>query len=162
MKAYPIDDTSVSYTVSESAAAYGLINFIRGGLPFQFFLGLGERLPFSIREWARVLHLSERSLQRFQKDQKAFDAMRSDCMASKAFQKDQKAFDAMQSERIIEITMLSNYGKSIFGSDRRWMQWLALPNLAMGGLAPQSLLDSSIGIQLIRDELGRLEHGIVS
>ena len=142
MKVYPTDDTSVSYIVSESAAAYGLINFIRGGLPFQFFLGLGERLPFSIREWARVLHLSERSLQRFQKDQ--------------------KAFDAMQSERIIEITMLSNYGKSIFGSDRRWMQWLALPNLAMGGLAPQSLLDSSIGIQLIRDELGRLEHGIVS
>lgn len=142
MKAYPTDDTSVSYIVSESAAAYGLINFIRGGLPFQFFLGLGERLPFSIREWARVLHLSERSLQRYQKDQ--------------------KAFDALQSERIIEITMLSNYGKSIFGSDRRWMQWLALPNLAMGGLAPQSLLDSSIGIQLIRDELGRLEHGIVS
>ena len=142
MKVYPTDDTSVSYTVSESAAAYGLINFIRGGLPFQFFLGLGERLPFSIREWARVLHLSERSLQRYQKDQ--------------------KAFDALQSERIIEITMLSNYGKSIFGSDSRWMQWLALPNLAMGGLAPQSLLDSSIGIQLIRDELGRLEHGIVS
>ena len=142
MKVYPTDDTSVSYIVSESAAAYGLINFIRGGLPFQFFLGLGERLPFSIREWARVLHLSERSLQRYQKDQ--------------------KAFDALQSERIIEITMLSNYGKSIFGSDRRWMQWLALPNLAMGGLAPQSLLDSSIGIQLIRDELGRLEHGIVS
>ncbi len=142
MKVYPTDDTSVSYIVSESAAAYGLINFIRGGLPFQFFLGLGERLPFSIREWARILHLSERSLQRYQKDQ--------------------KAFDALQSERIIEITMLSNYGKSIFGSDRRWMQWLALPNLAMGGLAPQSLLDSSIGIQLIRDELGRLEHGIVS
>ena len=142
MKLYPTDDLSVSYTVSESAAAYGLINFIRGGLPFQFFLGLGERLPFSIREWARVLHLSERSLQRYQKDQ--------------------KAFDALQSERIIEITMLSNYGKSIFGSDRRWMQWLALPNLAMGGIAPQSLLDSSIGIQLIRDELGRLEHGIVS
>jgi putative toxin-antitoxin system antitoxin component (TIGR02293 family) len=142
MKTYPINETPISYTVAESAAAYGLINFIRGGLPFDFFVGLGNRLNFSFREWARVLHLSERSLQRYQKSQ--------------------KAFDAMQSERIIEITMLSNYGKDIFGSDERWVEWLSMPNLALGGITPQSLLDSSMGIQLIKDELGRLEYGIVS
>jgi putative toxin-antitoxin system antitoxin component (TIGR02293 family) len=140
MKAYKSKDSASTFTISESATAYGLITNIREGLPFQYFVGLVERLPLTIREWARVLHLSERSLQRYQKSQ--------------------KAFDSMQSERIIEITLLSNYGKSVFGSDANWVLWLSQNNVALGGITPKSLLDSSIGIQLLRDELGRIEQGI--
>lgn len=86
------------------------------------------------------LHLSERTLQRYEKEN--------------------KAFVAPQAERILAIALLYKKGVSVFGSKEAFNAWLQLDNLALGQVKPISLLDSSFGISLLHDELGKIEYGI--
>jgi uncharacterized protein (DUF2384 family) len=35
-------------------------------------------------------------------------------------------------------------------------------NIALGGVAPKTLLNNSFGIRLLLDEIGRLEYGVLA
>lgn len=48
----------------------------------------------------------------------------------------------------------------MFGSLNNFKRWLAAPNVALGGKVPSEILNLKDGVQLIRDELGRIEHGV--
>lgn len=41
-------------------------------------------------------------------------------------------------------------------------QWLSAPVRALGGKKPNDLLKDEVGIQQVRDVIGRLEHGIIT
>ena len=77
-------------------------------------------------------------------------------------QKENKNFDALYTEKIYEVSMLTNYGVEVFGSIDNFNQWLSTSNVALGGIVPKTLLDSTFGIQVLKDELGRIEHGILA
>jgi putative toxin-antitoxin system antitoxin component (TIGR02293 family) len=119
-----------------------LIDRVRNGVSFKVFASFVNITPFSWPEWSLFLHLSERSMQRYKKDN--------------------KTFDPLQSEKIIEITRLYQRGIEVFGAKPKFDTWLSTSCVALGGPAPKSFLDSSFGIQLIHDELGRIEHGILA
>jgi putative toxin-antitoxin system antitoxin component (TIGR02293 family) len=97
---------------------------------------------FSLSEWSKILHISERTMQRYETEN--------------------KTFDPVQSEKIIQIAMLHKYGISVFGNSENFHTWLYAKNIALGGISPKDLLDSSFGIDLIKDELGRIEHGVLA
>ena len=40
------------------------------------------------------------------------------------------------------------------------LDWLKLPNAALAGATPLSLLDTDIGAESVLDTLGRIEHGV--
>lgn len=120
----------------------GMIELVREGLSFKEFLSALKLSPFNIKEWAKLLHLSERTLQRYEN----------------AY----KSFEPLQSERILEIKRLNVKGVNVFGSNKAYRGWLEAPSIALGGVPPISLLDSAIGIHMVYDELGRIEHGIYS
>ena len=68
-------------------------------------------------------------------------------------------FDVAQSEKMYEVAGLYAVGMSYFGKEgfRRWMD---RPLFALGNRKPIELLDVSEGIQLLRTEIMRLQHGI--
>lgn len=132
----------ITYATLDDKNAYSLINAIKEGIRFSFFEKLAKNIPFTLREWASYLHLSERSLQRFKKEK--------------------GTFNTVSSEKIIEITMLNKYGIEVFGDQDKFNVWLLTKNVALGGIKPKDLLDSSFGIQLLKDELTRIEHGILA
>ncbi|PLW96765.1 MAG: hypothetical protein C0591_08105, partial [Marinilabiliales bacterium] len=78
------------------------------------------------------------------------------------YKKDKGSFNPVTSEKIIEIAMLNKYGIKVFGDQQKFNTWLSSKNLALGGVSPKDLLDSSFGIQLLKDELTRIEHGILA
>jgi uncharacterized protein (DUF2384 family) len=41
-------------------------------------------------------------------------------------------------------------------------QWINSPVRALGNAMPKEYLDSSIGIQILNEVMGRIEHGIPS
>lgn len=73
-----------------------------------------------------------------------------------------KRFDPAISEKFIEIAEFWSRGLEVFGNSERFQIWLHNPCLALGGIAPITLIDSSIGIGILQDELGRIEHGILA
>lgn len=53
-------------------------------------------------------------------------------------------------------------GIQVFGSKEKFMNWIEIKNEALGGITPDSLLDSSMGTSIIYDLLMKIEKGIVS
>jgi putative toxin-antitoxin system antitoxin component (TIGR02293 family) len=141
MKKYEIPDSNPeSFMVNEEAVS--LIYATRQGLSFDYFDKILSYIPLKIAEWSKYLNLSERTMQRYKKEH--------------------KHFDSIYAEKILEITLLYQNGEEVFGSSELFNQWMNIENTALGGVKPKSLLDSTFGINLIKDELTRLEQGVVS
>ncbi|HLF33441.1 MAG TPA: antitoxin Xre/MbcA/ParS toxin-binding domain-containing protein [Cyclobacteriaceae bacterium] len=119
-----------------------LINASRKGIGYAIFMDLAKISPFSLQEWSIYLHLSERTIQRYKKEK--------------------RAFDPMQSERILQIMLLFKSGARVFGSKDKFSRWLESENLALGKITPKELLDNTFGIGLLNDELIRIEHGVLA
>ena len=135
-----IEDVDIS-SVEEMNVGY-LINLSRKGINYNSFIQVANRTTFTLNEWSIILHLSERTMQRYKKEE--------------------KSFDPMQSEKILEISLLINKGIAVFGSNENFNSWMDSKSIALGGIKPKELLDSSFGINMLKDELGRIEHGILA
>jgi putative toxin-antitoxin system antitoxin component (TIGR02293 family) len=73
-----------------------------------------------------------------------------------------RTFDPLQSEKIIEIALFYNKGVEVFGTSVQFNSWLETNNLALGNIKPKMLLDNTFGISMLKDELIRIEHGVLA
>ena len=53
-------------------------------------------------------------------------------------------------------------GTEIFGGREKFLVWMNQPCTALSNNTPFSMLGSPFGIEMIFDELGRIEHGVYS
>ena len=119
-----------------------IIMAIREGIRFEAFSQMLSWSPFSLQEWSRILHLTERSLQRYKKEN--------------------KTFDTLQSEKIMQVLLLYKKGIQVFGTKENFDTWLDTIIPALGHIRPKEILDSAFGIDMIKDELLRIEHGVLA
>jgi putative toxin-antitoxin system antitoxin component (TIGR02293 family) len=124
----------------DESRKYDLIKLVRDGIAYNDFLEFFNDEPFTEKEWANYLGISSRTLDRYKNGT--------------------KKFPSKQSERIIEIKRLLNYGESVFEDRDNFMYWMSTQNIPMGGVVPKELLDTTMGINMVHDQLGRIEHGI--
>ncbi|NCT17049.1 MAG: DUF2384 domain-containing protein [Flavobacteriia bacterium] len=150
----PLDDTL--HRVAEVAPAYAtspsflsiegvqspfqLIKVIRLGLSYTRFIKAQALLPFSQQEWALMLQVSTRTLERIKKEK--------------------LTLTPSQSEKLVEVTLLFDYGLQVFGSFDTFSTWLGRPNTALGGIVPKSLLDTSQGMKAVEATLARISYGV--
>ncbi len=68
--------------------------------------------------------------------------------------------DSRNSELVVLITELVDFGLEVFNNEeKKFQRWLKKPNLSLGGIAPESLLDTSTGIDIVKNALNRIEFG---
>lgn len=67
--------------------------------------------------------------------------------------------DASLSEKLLKSFALFDTGIEIFGSGRAFHQWLTTPAYGLGNRLPFDMMDTITGIQLIEEELIRLQFG---
>ena len=96
------------------------------------------QVPFN-QEMASIIHTSDRTLRRYTPQQK---------------------LSQEQSERMVEMARLYSRGEEVFGTMEQFRQWMDSVLLPFGNKKPKEFLDTSLGIAMIMDELGRIEHGI--
>jgi putative toxin-antitoxin system antitoxin component (TIGR02293 family) len=137
-----VNEPTVSYGSTDDNTVLSIMHMIRGGISYFQFDKVSKKIPFTLSEWSNMLHISERTIQRYQAEN--------------------KSFEPLQSEKITQITMLCNYGIQVFGTSDVFFKWLNEPSIALGGAAPKSFLDNSFGIDYIKNELGRIEHGVLA
>lgn len=113
---------------------------VRQGIPFALFELIQSIAPFSEEEWAKLLGISLKSLQRYKQDE--------------------TPFKLLQSEKIMEMAGITHNGVEVFQDLDRFSQWLRTPNFALGKTEPQELLQDAFGAELVRTELIRIKHGI--
>jgi putative toxin-antitoxin system antitoxin component (TIGR02293 family) len=116
-----------------------LIDVVRAGVPKAAYDRALLTTGISPDELAGFLHISPRTLRRYVSNQ---------------------ILPPEQSERMVALARLYTRGEEVFGSLERFKDWMSRPQLVSGEKSPTSLLDTSIGIGMITDELGRIEHGV--
>jgi putative toxin-antitoxin system antitoxin component (TIGR02293 family) len=118
---------------------WDIIRLARQGFSKRALLSLAKKISLTFQELASILHISERTLQRYDDD---------------AIIKTEYA------EKAVELARLYTRGQEVFGSMDKFKLWIKAPSLIFNGEAPVSLLDTSAGFDMVFTELGRIEHGI--
>ncbi len=90
---------------------------------------------------ASLLPITERTIQRYSTD---------DC------------FSPAVSEQIIAIAHIVSRGEEVFGDKHQFLAWMNSKNPVFSNKKPFELLSSRFGTDMINDELGRIEHGVIS
>lgn len=104
------------------------------------FKKIADKTPFTQSEWAGILHLSERTLQRYAKAN--------------------GSFAAINAERALQIDKVIKEGKTAFGNIQNFYNWLKRsPSMLEGNISLQSL-SSFDGIQKVLTQLGRIQQGL--
>ena len=136
------ENTDISTIVEEPALAY----YPKQAMPFKMqlktstfknFKKVMDKSPFSLLEWANFLHVSERTLQRYAKDNSSFNGLLID--------------------RILDLEKLIDFGNAEFGD--HFHDWLQSTPYNLYGNKPIELLKSSDGIKTVYNLIGQIVHG---
>ena len=107
---------------------------------YQDFKLVADKIPFTQAEWSDILHISERTLQRYAKDN--------------------HLFAPINAERILLINKVLVEAKITFGKTEKFYEWIKRnPYMMEGNLSIQSL-STYEGIQNVLTQLGRIQQGI--
>ena len=107
---------------------------------YREFKKIADISPFSQSEWAALLHVSERTLQRYAKSN--------------------GSFAPINAERALQIAHVISRGKEVFGSTEKFYGWISRSPYMLEGTLSIESLTSAYGIQMVLTQLGRIEHGL--
>lgn len=79
-------------------------------------------------------------------------------ISSKTLQR-KEIFDTVQSEKMYELAELYALGTNYFGRDG-FKRWMERPLFSLGNRIPLDLIDVSEGMDILKAEIMRMQHGI--
>ncbi|MFQ5855411.1 MAG: antitoxin Xre/MbcA/ParS toxin-binding domain-containing protein [Anaerolineae bacterium] len=118
-----------------------LIELSRQGVTKDALMHLAKYLSFTLRQMAELLPVTERTIQRYAP---------------------QDPFNSVVSEQILQIAEVAARGTEVFDDKDKFRDWMNHPNKALANRTPLSLLSSRFGVEMVLDELGRIEYGVFS
>jgi putative toxin-antitoxin system antitoxin component (TIGR02293 family) len=121
--------------------ALDLVDLGGRGLTKASLLKLAEHWGLTTAQLAQLLPVTERTIQRYSKGHHLSRAV---------------------SDRMLELANVAVRGAEVFGDRDTFLAWTTRPAVVFASRTPFDLLASQIGTDLVLDELGRIEHGIVS
>lgn len=143
-KAKPVKYKSAAKEIilNEPISVYHSIKLIPAVLdfPYRKFEKIARQIAFTQKEWASILHLSEKTLQRYAKDNKSFEGIYVD--------------------RIQQMQKLIELGLKTFTSPEALYHWLKRDKPVLGQLLTFESLKTSEGIGLLTEEIGRIMYGV--
>ncbi|MDX1642685.1 MAG: antitoxin Xre/MbcA/ParS toxin-binding domain-containing protein, partial [Balneolaceae bacterium] len=123
----------------EATSSMSLVELARKGISKKSLLKLTEIGKFSLKQFSELLPVSLRTLQRYNDD---------DILPSEI------------SEHALLIAEVFARGTEVFDNRDQLRHWLQTPCVGLANQTPFSLLDTSFGVRLVTEELGRLEQGV--
>ena len=133
-------DVSRVVALSEPMASYqsstDIISAIRAGISREEVLAFCRRIRRSLTALAKVLPASYSLLTK------------------------RDVYDAQVGERVMQIAMVYEAGLAVFGEVERFNAWLDTPAPQLEGQRPFELLDTGYGINLVKQWIHRIDHGL--
>jgi putative toxin-antitoxin system antitoxin component (TIGR02293 family) len=136
-----VNEVAIRYKVDETNT-FTMINSAQVGIEVSAFQDLLEVTGLSRDELAGLLGVSYKTIQRYQKEE--------------------KKMNAQNSEQLLKMIVLYQKAEEVFGDIDSFDRWLRKPAAGLGNQAPLSFMQTSGGIDLIHDELQRIEHGALA
>lgn len=133
---------NITFKSLDNNDIFKLINTTRKGVDYDTFDRFTGTFPLNSTDWSRILNVSERTIQRYKREK--------------------KRFDSIHTERLLYVMLLFKKGIEVFGNTTNFISWINSKNISLGGIEPISLLDNVFGINMVKDELIKIEHGILA
>ncbi|CAM3616884.1 hypothetical protein VA7868_02972 [Vibrio aerogenes CECT 7868] len=127
---------------SEMATVEKSIALIRNGLPVSALEHGTRLLGVTKTEYARLIGVNLRSLQRKQQT--------SGCLSPAA------------SEHALLLAELVRVADGYFAQRKATLRWLNQPVVALGNVSPLSVCDTYTGIHLAMEEINKLKYGLTA
>lgn len=124
-----------------TASSDALRREVGSGLPYRSFEALRERLGLTREEMSAAIRVAPRTLARRKREGK----LRPD-----------------ESDRLLRVARIASEAARILGTGDAAASWLREPILALGWVAPISLIDTDLGARQVEEILGRIEFGVFS
>jgi len=116
------------------------VSIIRKGIPYQYIETISEKLNVPVKSILAIFEIPQTTYNK-KKNEHA-------------------SLNSRDSELIILITELIDYGLEVFNNEKeKFQRWLKKPNLALGGNTPINFLDTTTGIEEVKNSLNRIEFG---
>ncbi|RLD28825.1 MAG: antitoxin [Bacteroidetes bacterium] len=116
-----------------------LIEITRKGLPKSVVQTISNILSISMEKMSQLIHVSYRTIQR---------------------KSDKDLLNVYSTEQILEIAEVISRGIDVLGSIKAFTAWLHTKLRVLNYKTPLDFLDTTFGARLIKDILGRIEHGV--
>lgn len=129
---YPLDTNDSNIIVSEAVA----------GVYASSFFDFADASGYPKEKLADILNISVKTLSRYK--------------TSKT------KMNPQNSEHLLKLFALYRKGISVFNSIASFNNWLEKPSFGLGGIVPFSYLNTISGIDIIIEELSRIEYGDLS
>ncbi len=107
---------------------------------YKKFTALAAKIPFTLKEWAAIIYLSDRTLQRYASENKPFEGIYAD--------------------RLLQIEKVIQEAGRVFTSPVHFYTWLKEEHTILHHTLSPASLQTQDGIQLVLDELGRIQQGV--
>ncbi|MCK5691123.1 DUF2384 domain-containing protein [Myxococcota bacterium] len=118
-----------------------LVDLGKSGITKAAVAHLARRLSLSLKQLAELLPVTERTLQRYELEQH---------------------LNSATSEQVLHIAEVLAKGTEVFEDEEKFLLWLNIPHHVFSRKTPLSLLSSRFGVEMVLDELGRIEFGVYS
>ncbi|MGY5851897.1 type II RES/Xre toxin-antitoxin system antitoxin [Salegentibacter sp. F14] len=128
-------------SLKKGNSSFAYLKVLKEGLHRNSVNSFIKHSTLSRKQVSKLIHVSERTLQRYSPE---------------------KTMDINSSERLIELTRLFHKGINVFNDKEKFITWLNRPNKSLANSKPIDLMETSLGIDLVLDELLRIEHGVFS
>ncbi len=116
------------------------VSIIREGIPYASIELISDRLDRPIKTVLSIVGIPQTTYNK----KKAEESL----------------LDSRDSELILIIIELLDHGLEVFNDEKeKFQRWLKKPNLSLGGHSPESLLDTTTGIDEVNYALNRIEFG---
>lgn len=152
---YPLNvDAESPYRVKERTFEYGdktykwtsnmeRIRVVREGVPYASLDFISSQLNVSVKTVLALVGMPQTTYNKKKNEHSLLD------------QRD--------SELILLIIELIQYGQHVFDQEKeKFQRWLKKPNRSLGGQIPETMLDTTSGIEEVRKCLSRIEYGILA
>ena len=116
------------------------VGLIRAGIPYSSIDVISKRINVSVKEVLEIFGLPQTTYNKKRREK--------------------SLLNRRDSEIILLLTELVDFGIEVFNNDEeKFQRWMKKQNVSLGGNSPESLLDSTTGIQEVKNCLNRIEYG---
>ena len=126
------------YTFSYSSSI-DEIEFVKKGMNFENFKSFYDSFNLPNKKWAEIIGVSEKTMQ--------------------SILKKKRFLDQKKTEKLLSFLSLVVYGVKVFGNRSNFKDWLHYKSPALNGLAPIDYVDTFQGINMLKEQLFKIESG---
>ena len=118
---------------------YQLVEAAQQGVKANLFFELAKVTQYDITVIENLLNITSRTI--------------------RTYQKENRTLSPLKGELLLKLARLFKRGEQVFGSLAAFRAWMEKPAYGLDGTLPFSLLNTSEGINIVKDEVERIAFG---